>query len=894
MGEPKRLKGRRLLPPKVTDAEQEYIKKRREAAGVGRAPDECGKNLVGLCLSGGGIRSATFCLGVMQSLFRRGVFRHIDYLSTVSGGGYIGACLSSLTTMPWGEDETAKRKRLIEEGESPLHGLRQMHHLRTHGDFLVGHQGLFRRDVLRTIGSVTLGVACTLALFVISLFVIAGALLSFGSWLGMNGLWEQVLAGDVGRVASELWPSPRGWIWLVAAVFMGGAVTVWFARRFRAPGSRHVKVHGEMVEDVVERGRLTRFALTLIGCIVATLNVAWVTWEWAFAGVGSLFLLAPAVALGSLAAGAICFILSAGHTGRSIWRFRWNLSYRSTLGAMRGVSFLILVGTLAIPGLILLITWLEGPGWEILIAGVGSLLASWASVRKGGKTDGGSGPMPRVPRYVITFAVPVLILSGIVACSVAVMPLVVWDWKVGPTILIMALSLFWVMGCIVDFNRISPHYFYRDRLTEAYLKTEGRRFPRCMNEDRRRRLETLRDDKDLKLENLHDWSREGENPYPYHLILCSLNLPGSRDLARKDQKSDHFLFSRCFVGSGTTGYVPTGVYSRGRTKLSAAMTISGAAVSSVMGTQTSFTQALAATIFNVRLGFWYTNPACYPVREDCIHPCERRIFWPRLLLKELTASTNARDFMVNLSDGGHTGDNLGLKPLLQRRARVIFVVDAEHDPDYSFGSLSTAIRQIFTEENVSVEIDRDDIRPEAGADGKRKREARAHFAIGRILYPVDGGAEAPEEGVLILIKSSYMGDAEPPVVKTYAAKNPDFPHQSTMDQFFDDDQFESYRALGSHIGDVMVDAITEANPTDGPMATPSGKWSQRVLEEFGPQFRPPPPPDSPAVERPWEHVDLLRAALLECGGDLAAAATKLGGTVGKIKYWREKFGLRNL
>ena len=52
--------------------------------------------LVGLAFSGGGIRSATFCLGVVQALARLRLLRAFDYLSTVSGGGYIGAWLSTL------------------------------------------------------------------------------------------------------------------------------------------------------------------------------------------------------------------------------------------------------------------------------------------------------------------------------------------------------------------------------------------------------------------------------------------------------------------------------------------------------------------------------------------------------------------------------------------------------------------------------------------------------------------------------------------------------------------------------------------------------------------------------------------------------------------------------
>ncbi|HEX8254372.1 MAG TPA: patatin-like phospholipase family protein, partial [Thermoanaerobaculia bacterium] len=48
-----------------------------------------------LCISGGGIRSATFALGVMQGLASAKVLDKFDYLSTVSGGGYIGSWLSS-------------------------------------------------------------------------------------------------------------------------------------------------------------------------------------------------------------------------------------------------------------------------------------------------------------------------------------------------------------------------------------------------------------------------------------------------------------------------------------------------------------------------------------------------------------------------------------------------------------------------------------------------------------------------------------------------------------------------------------------------------------------------------------------------------------------------------
>src|SRR5438270_359548 len=51
--------------------------------------------LSALCLSGGGIRSACFSLGVIQGLARMGLLHHFDYLSTVSGGGFLGGWLSA-------------------------------------------------------------------------------------------------------------------------------------------------------------------------------------------------------------------------------------------------------------------------------------------------------------------------------------------------------------------------------------------------------------------------------------------------------------------------------------------------------------------------------------------------------------------------------------------------------------------------------------------------------------------------------------------------------------------------------------------------------------------------------------------------------------------------------
>lgn len=78
----------------IYDQERKEIKKRREKQSY-HPDDRTRQDFVGLALSGGGIRSATFCLGFLQELHRLKLLRIFDYLSTVSGGGYLGGWWSA-------------------------------------------------------------------------------------------------------------------------------------------------------------------------------------------------------------------------------------------------------------------------------------------------------------------------------------------------------------------------------------------------------------------------------------------------------------------------------------------------------------------------------------------------------------------------------------------------------------------------------------------------------------------------------------------------------------------------------------------------------------------------------------------------------------------------------
>jgi len=115
---------------------------------------------VGLALSGGGIRSATFNLGLLQSLAKQKILRFCDYLSTVSGGGYIGSCLSSLLDNPEASVETEKFPfrfdRRVKDDER-----KEVKWLRRNSKYLAPKTSLFSLDVWRMIGLYLSGLVLT-------------------------------------------------------------------------------------------------------------------------------------------------------------------------------------------------------------------------------------------------------------------------------------------------------------------------------------------------------------------------------------------------------------------------------------------------------------------------------------------------------------------------------------------------------------------------------------------------------------------------------------------------------------------------------------------------------------------------------------------------------------
>jgi hypothetical protein len=292
-------------------------------------------------------------------------------------------------------------------------------------------------------------------------------------------------------------------------------------------------------------------------------------------------------------------------------------------------------------------------------------------------------------------------------------------------------------------------------------------------------------------------------------------LPGSYDLRFKDRKSQHFFFSRDYNGSEVTGFVlhknekrpEKRGYRMGATKYARTIAISGAAASSAIGYVTSFAQAFVLTLFNVRLGLWMINPNRYesvPEEKylDTFQEGEEKRFWLKYLVDEISGKISERRPLINLSDGGHTGDNGALYPLFQRRCKVIIAGDASQDPQAHCNDLFRVIHFVNVDLGIDVNINVDGLKPNEKDAGESKAGfSKHHCTIGEITYPRvlndDGSEKYPEEkGWLIYLKPSITVNDRGELIHYWETHKNDFPHPSTIDQFFDEFQFEIQRFLG--------------------------------------------------------------------------------------------------
>ena len=228
-------------------------------------------------------------------------------------------------------------------------------------------------------------------------------------------------------------------------------------------------------------------------------------------------------------------------------------------------------------------------------------------------------------------------------------------------------------------------------------------------------------------------------------------------------------------------------------------------------------------LLNIRLGYWLRNPRYLAMRGS--HTAMSALQGPMnfvrdrfYLLLEMLNQLDETSRNIYLTDGGHI-ENLGAYELLKRGCQLIVVVDAEADPHMSFGSLLKLERYARIDLGVLITLPWEQIATTTKSVKERLGQPDArlkgpHCAVGRISY-MDG-----TEGLMVYFKSSVTGD-EKDYVLDYMKRYPTFPHEATDDQFFTEEQFEVYRALGFH----MVDRFFDGADEFGYLTTGKGAFS---------------------------------------------------------------------
>ena len=642
------------------------------------------ENLVGLAISGGGIRSATFALGVMQCLAEQSYLAQVDYLSTVSGGGYLGSFLSSyLNTDDVGVGTRADQLpfRKIEQNEAP-----PIRHIRNHSKYLV--DGTWENH-LRSGGQALYGILTNLLTVCPFIVLLATATVIF--------LDKSISDALTWGVHLQIFPLTLITVGGLALLVAGLAIVQNLGR---------IGPDWERFRDWYERVSAWWFFFSVIAVTINLLPGMFAAYHWLvgeardFTGAGLAFITPPII--------GTCVVLAKRYPilARVLVQFFWFSG---------PLAFVLLYFSLTRA---LFLLWQETAPFE-----------PWYNI-----------PIPLGGEHTKPWWIFVLIDIGVVIYCFT----------------------------FINVNLTSPHRYYRDQLSEAYLLKPGPNSQPEANDAQK--LSTL----------------GVGNKAPYHLVNAALNLSSSGRSDLRGRDADFFLFSKHFCGSPILGYFPTKNWEAldGHVNLGTAMAISGAAAAPIMGMASIFAASFLLALLNVRLNYWLRDP-----NPQKTWPFDRFLAafhgpGPGYLLREMLDCTDAKNRYVDVSDGGHL-ENLAIYELLRRRCKFIIALDGECDPAMICPSLIQLIRFAEIDFGFHIDIDLSELRVDATGFSK------SHYALGKIDYGNN------EKGFLLYIKSSLTGN-EPNYVLAYKAQHPAFPHESTLNQLYNEDQFEAYRALGHH------------------------------------------------------------------------------------------------
>ncbi len=749
---------------------------------------------IGLAFSGGGIRSATFNLGILQGFAKKSVLDKVDYLSTVSGGGYIGAWLSSLI---YHDKSKAKLTRIQDElkqstqpsaavtNEANSQTEKAITWLRNYSNYLTPKTGLFTTDTLAAIAQWTANTFLNQLLLLSALILVMFAVI----FLSHSGIPQCVkFISDAYRCFKTLYPnalSHLGGLLSIISIVWASIMSLGYCR-----GSRFYKPEPAFIMGVVGLVLILLELPLTIDDTTSAISSACAK-DASKSPITPNYMIGLGLPIVTLLISTL-LILFMGLAGRAVKpssREWWHRIGGINIGF--SISWLILFScALYLP--YHLDKWFDcwSSSQKMSLGGVLAWLVNFATA-KFGQSKISSESTNFFPALLSKLA-PYLAIAAILVST----------GYLSYTLYKSANFCSWVIGLLVtvgllswrlDINLFSLHNFYRNRLTRCYLGAS--------NPDREKDVcpfTGFAESDDITLAEL-----KGQKPIP--IINTALNISDGSHLAWQQRKAAAFAFTPYYSGfsleDNKEAWIKTECYDnytaeKEGPKLGSLIATSGAAASPNMGYHTNPAMGFIMTIFNARLGRWFSNPSKPNAAEK-----NSLDFNLPYLLAELSTNTNEESKFLYLSDGGHF-ENLGIYELVRRECKVIVAIDAGEDGDYQFEDLGNTIRKCKVDFGVTIDININELHANIPSQYGDFKHSNSHFAIGTIYYKGECTDKEEDVGYLLYIKSSLTGD-EPTDLINYKLQEPKFPHHSTVDQFFDESQFESYRCLGEHIADTL-------------------------------------------------------------------------------------------
>lgn len=364
-------------------------------------------------------------------------------------------------------------------------------------------------------------------------------------------------------------------------------------------------------------------------------------------------------------------------------------------------------------------------------------------------------------------------------------------------------------------NRSSFHTLYSARLRRAYLGAANKQRYNCTNQQTEA-VSSYHPKDDMKMAAYKPQCYGG----PLHIINVTINrtLSPHSKLWQPDRQGINLAVSSVDPADYTEQPEQLELAQREQLDLAKWLAISGAAVSTGMGSHTKWYTSLILSLFNIRLGYWWK--ASQSSSGNHFYSC---------FFKELTSRyDNKPGQSWYLSDGGHF-ENLAAYEMIRRGVPRIVIVDAGQDSAFAYADLANLVRHARidfgydfkcatgqqTQQLFEDNVDISQLQNLAGCPAdltscanENPQPKRACLLIGQYCGKISTTDDQQRSDIYLLYIKPNLTGSEPVDISNYQLQFSDFPHQSTADQFYDEAQWESYRKLGQQTGDELYQLVS--------------------------------------------------------------------------------------